>query len=157
MIQLKALLKRLAPSGPPLITGAVTAAVIYVANHVLHVHILSSAVESQLTPFVSFFLAAMVHQGTKVAPKVEADIKKVEGPAAPAIDSLVGLVAGAISARLDADPTLPDRLVGTALKALSEPTPVPAPTFPPEPVPSPTPVVVVPSEPVDMAGTPLRP
>jgi hypothetical protein len=157
MIQLKALLKRLAPSGPPLITGAVTAAVIYVANHVLHIHILSSAVESQLTPFVSFFLAAVVHQGTKVAPKVEADIKKVEGPAAPAIDSLVGLVAGAISARLDADPTLPDRLVGTALKALSEPAPVPAPTFPPAPpvvVQAPAPVVVAP---VDTAGTPQQP
>jgi hypothetical protein len=85
---------------------------------------------------------------------VEADITKVEGPAAPAVDSLVGLVAGAISARLDADPTLPDRLVGTALKALSEPAPVPAPTFPPAPpvfcqVPPPTVTA-----PVDTAGTP---
>lgn len=139
MNQLKVLLKRLAPSSPALITGAITSAVIYVANHVFHVHVLSSSVEGQLTPVISFLLASVVHDGSKAAPAVEAEVTKVEGqvdkvvekvdPSAPTADSLVNMVAGAINARLTADPTLQDRLVNEALGHLLAPPVVPAPVF----------------------------
>jgi hypothetical protein len=148
MNQLKALLKRLAPSSPALITGAATSGILYVANHVFHVHLLAGRVEDQLAPLMSFLLASVAHNGAKFAPRVVAEVTKVEGQGDGVIkavapsstvttDGLVGLVASAITSRLTSDPTLQDRLVKEALAHLLPTAPVapPAPAVIPAPRP----------------------
>lgn len=125
MNQLKAVLKRLLPSGKGFIAGAITALVVFLANHVFHVHLINSDVEIAITPFVALLVASMAHEGTKVEQKVTPEIVKVEkavegSPLGP----VANLVAKAIDRRLLADPSkVEDEFIKATLALLTDVSP----------------------------------
>lgn len=124
-MNIKSLISRFAPSGKGFIAGGITAAVIYVANHVFHVHLLPGSVESAISPVASFLVASIVHEETKVDPTVEKDVTKVEAEATK-IDKDVdptGLLTpllGEIRTHLLSDPELKDELVKVAIARLGQ-------------------------------------
>lgn len=64
---MKTVLQGLIPSGTEFIAGTLTAGVMFVGNHVLHIGFMQGQVETALTPFASLLMASIVHRET--APK----------------------------------------------------------------------------------------
>jgi hypothetical protein len=130
MNKIKSQLQRFAPSGKGFITGAVTAGVLYVAQHVLGVHLLSAQVEGELTPLIAFATASIAHHSGPVVKAVETEVTKVEDEGTKVIHtvdptstltgkSLAEILGNEISARLDT-PDVKDALVKYAAGLLHE-------------------------------------
>lgn len=59
---MKTALKSLVPSGTEYLAGALTAGVMFVGNHVLHVSFMQGSVETAVTPLAAFIVASIVHK-----------------------------------------------------------------------------------------------
>lgn len=117
-----ATVKRLAPSGAGFITGAITAGVLYLANHVFHVHLLSTTVENELTPVIAFALASVAHNGAKIQTavsdaigKAQTEVSKIE-----ADDPIVKILLTATAAQLKSHPEFKGDVTKLLLAELSK-------------------------------------
>ncbi|MGZ4530792.1 MAG: hypothetical protein ACXVXP_00400 [Mycobacteriaceae bacterium] len=118
--------QRWLPTNPALLSGALASGVVFALNQ-FGVHVLPSDVELALTPLISFLTAAVVHKATPtVTPAPTRDPVSVER------DTLGGLLAQEVQARLDREPAFVDEMVLTAVRLLAVPLPAatPAPAAP---------------------------
>lgn len=132
MNQITSFLKRLVPSGPGFVAGALTAAVVFVANHFFHVHLADASVETALAPFVAFLVASMADEGKRLRPVIVHEASSLDALAAKLVHdvdpsstltgaSLAALLTHEISSRLESDPKLVDDVLHLALGHLSAP------------------------------------
>lgn len=115
MNQLKSFLQKHANDLPGFITGAVTAGVLYVCNHVLHIPVLKSGVENTITPFVGVLAGALVSRS-----KAKASTPATVTAPASHPNAVVAYLTQAISDRLASSKTLEGKLVGVALGELHD-------------------------------------
>lgn len=122
-------LKSAIPSGAGYIAGALTAGVMFLGNHVLHLGFMQGQVETALTPFASLLAASVFHKEAKPVSTVTStlvlDAEKIAQSIADKVHiSLPQSMAVSIDGKTVVSTTIPEA-PAVAVKA-DAPAPAPA-------------------------------